>query len=509
MHPPPSDPSLPLVELPLRLLTSAQYENTIADLLGPGLDAGEIPADQRINDRGFTAAGTTIATVEPASVARFEELATSYASQVFADEARRSALLGCAPADPADPCIGAFIERFGRMTFRRPLSSEERATFDGLLADLLTDGSLSESLELLVTAFLQSPYFLYRVELGESAVGGARAITDFEMASRLSFALLNRGPSEALLDAAAAGELDTADGVQRHAAELLADPRAVPVVQSFFHEYFKLGALSGLHRDPEVFPDFDPALGPLFREEIDRLIEEAFREDLPIRGLLNQRRAFVNDDLARHYDIDAPGEDWAGVDLPEASPRRGLLSTGAFLVSHAAPEETSPMRRGWFIRLALLCDEIEEPPPDAQANFPEADRTKTMRERFAEHVTNPSCQGCHNLLDPLGLPMEDFDAVGAFRETDLGRPLDLSGELEGVTFWGTAELADTLAEHPSVGPCITANLIEYFGSLPKFHRQEELGEAILGGATSSDLRSLLVEITASDVFRYGTAQEGL
>jgi hypothetical protein len=333
-------------------------------------------------------------------------------------------------------------------------------------------------------------------------------LRSYEMASRLSFALLDRGPDDALLDAALAGELDDADGVRRHASRLLEDPGAVPVVQRFFGEYLQLGALEGIHKDPTVFPDFDPALGDDFRREIDLLVEEAFERGLPIDELLTRRRAFVSPALAEHYGVEHPGGDgFEPVDLPRDGARRGILATAGFLSSHAAPEETSPVKRGWFIRLSLLCDDIPEPPPEVQANFPVVDRSQTMRERFEEHTANATCRGCHDALDPLGLPMEEFDAIGMFRVDDQGQELDLSGELDGVSFWGTAEMAQVLRDDARVVPCMARHVTRYFAGIGEFVGEEAVAEAVLGATATNDLRSILVEVVASDAFRYAGALE--
>ena len=507
VRPPPArvDLVLQLPEPRLRRLTAVQFRNTIADLLGPGLtDAAEIPGDHRIDERGFTSAGATEAIIGRTDVERFEELALSYAAQVFASDARRRELVRCDPDTANNPCLRTFLEVFGRRAWRRPLSTEELATLLQLTTDLAADGGVWPALELTVAALLQSPHFLYRVELGEPAQGDTRVVVGYEMASRLSFALLERGPDDALLDAAAAAELDSAEGVRRYAEQLIEDPRAVPAVQRFFAEYLQLGALQGLHRDPDVFPDFDPSLATAFRQEVDHLVEDAvFDRARSFTHLLTDRRAFVDQALADHYGVGHPGgSEMVAVDLPADGPRAGILATAGFLASHAAPEETSPVRRGWFIRLALLCEEVPAPPPEVQANFPVVDLTQTMRERFEQHAADPACRGCHDALDPLGLPMEEFDAVGAYRTTDRGKELDLSGDLDGVTFSGTAAMGEALAADSRVAPCMTAHLVRYFAGLPPWPEEEAIGATILEDAAAHDIRSLLSEISTSDVFRY-------
>jgi len=512
VHPPPSDPGVSLPGPRLRRLTVDQYRNTVRDLLGGDLeDISEIPADYRADERGFTSIGAAEATVGRADTERFEELSLSYAAQVFDDVGRREALVGCDPSDAGDPCVVDFITDFGRRAWRRPLGGDDIDVMVGLVSELAESGEVWDALELTVAALLQSPHFLYRVELGERAAGDSRMIRGYEMASRLSFALLDRGPDDALLDAAAAGELDDGEGVRRHAQRLLEDPRAVAAIQRFFGEYLQLGSLEGIHRDPSVFPDFDPALGDDFRREIDLIVEDAvFDRRLAIGDLLTNRRAFVSPALADHYGVDHPGGDgFEPIDLPADGPRGGLLATAGFLASHAAPEETSPVKRGWFIRLSLLCDDIPEPPPEVQANFPVVDREKTMRQRFEEHTASPTCRACHEALDPLGLPMEEFDAIGMFRVDDRGQELDLSGELDGVPFWGTAEMNDALRDDPRVVPCMTRHVARYFAGVPEFPGEAAVADTVLASGVGADLRSILIEVLASDAFRYaGALEEG-
>ncbi|MCA9625858.1 MAG: DUF1592 domain-containing protein, partial [Myxococcales bacterium] len=325
-------------------LTAAQYRNTVLDLLGG--DLPETPLEADTNPYLFFSIGATSTELSEVGVQLLEEAADRLASTVFANEARRLELVGCEPSG-VDACASDFIAAFGRRAFRRPLSAEEQTRWEAVAADL-GEGDGWLGLQMVVSGMLQAPSFVYRVELGEpdEADPTRRRYTGFEMASRLSYLLWNTTPDDTLLDAAAAGDLDHAAGVDQQARRLLADPRASQAVQDFFAQYFDLGRLDGVTRDVASYPQFSEGLPEAMRTEVRLMVDDFVnRRQADVRGVFSTRRTFVNSELAALYGVEAEGATpiaFVPVELPEDGPRAGLLTLGAFLAMNAHETETSP-----------------------------------------------------------------------------------------------------------------------------------------------------------------------
>jgi hypothetical protein len=490
----------------LRRLTRAQYANAIRDLLGPDITVpGDFEPDTVLS--GFASIGSSLTTISATAAEKLESAAGSIATQAFSDPARRSRLVACQPTAAVDEaCARAFVTTFGRRAWRRPLQAEEVDRYTAIATQGASmAGDFWSGLGHALSGLLQSPHFLYRVEIGRpGVVAGHRHFDSWELASRLSFFFWNSTPDDALLEAADRGALTRPDALRREAERLLASPRGRGVVRSFFYELMRLDGLDDLEQSPANFPRATRTIGPAMREETLRLLEEVvLSPDGDYRRVFDAPFTFVNRELAQLYGLPAAGADFVRTALPAAGLRQGLLGQSSFLATNAHEATTSPTRRGKFVREVLLCHEIPAPPPDVDASLPEekpGDAPRTMRQRLSGHNA-PACTACHARMDPLGLAFENFDALGAERTRDAGQMIDPSGDLDGQRFAGPRELATLLRGHPDVELCLVRNLYRYALGRLEIPGEEDLIRRIGAGLAGDRFRSALLGIVESDGFR--------
>jgi hypothetical protein len=497
------EPAAPL----LPRLTEAQYRNALADLIGPGVPVTPVEADT--NPYLFYSIGATTTTLSELGTELYEKSADAVTHYVFADPARRAAFVGCAPAAPGDACVEEFLGSFGRRVLRRPLASDELARWVTVATELAQPDAW-EGLRLAVAGLLQSPYFLYRIELGEPdpAQPGRRRLDGFEIASRLSFLLWDTTPDDELLDAAERGDLDEAEGVIAAAERLLADDRAPATIQAFFAQYLDLGRLAGVSRSPENYPLFTPTTLASMRTEVEMLVDDVVDSGGDARSIFSTRRTFVNAELAALYGVEAEGADattFVAVELDPNGPRAGLLTLGAFLTMNAHETRTSPTARGKYVRERVLCATVPPPPPDVDTQIePPGTEPMTLREQLEEHRKNPACAGCHSFIDPPGFLFEHFDSVGAIRDNDNGLPIDSSGDLDGVPLADASELAALLETDEQVGHCMVTQLYRHaLGRVESKGEEPAIDDLDARFAASSyDFRALVVELVSHEAFRY-------
>jgi len=490
----------------LRRLLGSQYVASIRLLLGDAAaDAAAPPDDAAIN--GFAAVGAAQLALGSAEVDRYEASARDVAEAAVADGAHLQ-YLDCTPQGPSDDaCMRTFVQRFGRLAFRRSLEADEldRYTAVGLTTagDL---GSFDEGIESSLAALLQSPLFLYQVETGEADPDqpGQRRLRGTELATRVAFFLTGATPDGALLDAAEAGELDDNDGLRNSAFALLEREDARGALGNFSEELLKLHELEGLPKDAATFPTYDAELAAAMREETRLFIEHAAFEGGDFSEIFDANYTFVNDVLAAHYGI--PGEfdeAFVQVTLPPDQRRGGILGHASVLSVLAHVSSTSPTHRGKFVRETLLCTTIPAPPPGVSTDLPVGDGTETLRERLEIHMTDPSCSGCHVLMDPIGFALESYDGVGAFRTMDNNKPIDDASELDGVPVAGAAELGSALRANEAAHACMVRNLYRHATGHIESESELEALQAVTTAYIDSDfdLPSALVEIVASPAFR--------
>ncbi|HVZ75273.1 MAG TPA: DUF1592 domain-containing protein [Polyangia bacterium] len=453
----------------LRRLTSVQYRNAIADLLGGGVT---VPSDFEPDTSlsGFASIGAALVSLSPHLVEQLETAALSVAHQALADGAPgRAALVGCTPAGTTDDaCTTSFLTKFGRRAWRRPLTTDEVSGYASVVKDIQTaTKSFYGGLEYGLAGLLESPHFIYREEMGSPEAGNANvlAFDDHELATRLAFFLWNTTPDDALLDAADARQLSQGNGFATQVARLLASPRATAGAREFFTEYYRLAELDSLPQLPSIFPQKTDTLGPAMREETLRFFSNlALTTKGDMRGLFDSPTTFVNAELAKLYGLPAvTGTDFVQTTLPASGLRVGYLGQGSFLALNAHSDIGSPTYRGKFIREMLMCETVPPPPmnvpplpQDAAGSAPQ-----TMRQKLAVHRAVEPCKTCHTLMDPIGLAYENFDGIGAYRTMDAGQVIDASGDLDGMTFKDPRELATLLHDDSHVMDCFARNLYRY------------------------------------------------
>lgn len=445
----------------LRLLTSSQYRATLASLFPFAGELGlEIEEDVTFN--GLRAIGASNVALSAKATEAYQAAALKLAARAFADVAAATAFTGCNVAESA--CAAGFIADFGRRAFRRSLSAEEQSRFLSIYqagVQKLSDGS--SGLRYAVRAMLGSPHFLYRAELGAPSSGPTpRRLSDAEAASKLAYLLSNAPPDAELLRLAESGALQAPGAFAAQAARLLAASSLSQGMENLFDDYLNLGSLASLEKLPSAFPDFTPTLALAMREETLLGLSGAVASQADFRSVFNSPKTFVDAELAKLYGVPGvSGSSFVEVELPAASGRRGLLGQAALLSINAHASTSSPTLRGKFVRQTLLCQGIPAPPPNVDTTLPDASEAATARERFTVHRTDPNCAGCHQLMDPIGLGLENFDAIGQYRQSENGQNIDASGELDGTSFRDPAELADALAQHPELPECLSRTVFRY------------------------------------------------
>jgi hypothetical protein len=367
----------------------------------------------------------------------------------------RARIFSCRPAAAADErtCARSILSRLGRLAYRRPLEASE---LDRLLAfydDERRHSDFEGGIELALRFMLSSPPFIFRMESepAELPAGAVYALSDLDVASRLSFFLWSSIPDDALLTAAEHGELRDPAGIERQVRRMLADPRAEALVENFAGQWLYLRNLTGTRPDPPSFPDFDDNLRQSLRRETELFFTSIMQEDRGIVDLLTADYTFVNERLARHYGIPGIyGDRFRRVPVADDR-RRGLLGQGSVLTVTSYATRTSPVLRGKWILENLL----GAPPPPPPPNVPDLEDTPNtegmaIRDRMVKHRANPACASCHARMDPYGFALENFDAIGRWRtrESD-GKAIDASATLpDGTSFNGPKELRAAILRRP-------------------------------------------------------------
>ncbi|MEO0475771.1 MAG: DUF1592 domain-containing protein [Planctomycetota bacterium] len=340
------------------------------------------------------------------------------------------------------------LERFATRAFRRPADSGEVGALLRLYRDARAAGDDYESaIKLALTATLVSPNFLYRPIANPKPHDPAfiYELNDYELASRLSYFLWSSMPDGRLLALARAKQLRKPDVLREQVRRMLMDPRSDAMVENFAGQWLLLRKLDGLEMDPKQFPAFDDDLREAMRTEAELFFKDVLRNNRSVIAFLDSDRAFVNEGLAKHYGIrGVRGDDFKMVTLPADSPRGGVLTMAATLTVTSHATRTSPVKRGDYVLAQLMGTAPPPPPPDVpplEIATEQVGEEKSLREQLAAHVADPNCAVCHKRLDPIGLAMENFDAIGAWRDTEQGKPIDATGELPGgVSFNGPIEL---------------------------------------------------------------------
>jgi hypothetical protein len=494
-----------------RRLTRDQYASTVRDLVGDmkNVAAAQLPDDAPA-DEAFADPGALI--VSPDWAANAMNAAEAAARIAVAN---LPALLPCDPAS-GESCARQFITSFGKRAFRRPVTPAE---MDGLLKihALGASSGFSHGVELVVRAMLQAPSFLYRLELGQQmgSSPGLVQLTPHEVASRLSYLFWGTAPDETLMAEADAGKLATGDQIGAQARRLLADPRARATIAGFHGRWLGIDGLAQAAKDPQRYPQFDDRLTASMRTELQMFLDDLLKSDGRMESLFTAHFTYVDASLAPLYEVPAPAAgSFARVEL-DPTRRAGILTNAGLLSAHTFADESEPIHRGKFIRERLLCMTPPDPPAGLMVMPPTPAPGVSTRQRLIEHSAIPSCQSCHQLMDPIGFAFEAYDGIGRFRTRDgNGRPVDdnaqlmMTMDIDGPVK-GPIELAQKLAGSRQVQACLTTTAVQYAQS------RETGSDACLQSklisafdAARHDVRELFVAIARSDGFRYRQAIAG-
>ncbi len=429
---------------------------------------------------------------------------------VFSDSARRVALVGCTPASATDPCLATFFTTFGLHAFRRPLTNDELQRYLGIVSIVSTqvNYTLWDGVQYAVAGIIQSPNLIYLPEVGEPDTQDKTRFryTSWEVATRLAYAITGAPPDDTLLGLAAADQLTDLTTVQAQAERLITSAAGrASLVNDFFGEYWALNALDGLGKDTSVFPLWTSTLGAAMGQETQLMMDDAvFANESDFSSLFTRRSTFVNSELANLYGLPAPTADgFNKVQIPDNWERAGALGMASYLSINSKSTRTSPTIRGRFIVQRLLCTSIPPPP----ANIPPLDDSATsapmtMRDRLTTQHKNPGCAGCHDLMDPPGLSLEKFDGIGAFRTTDNGLALDVSGTLNGTAYDGEVGLGSTLASDPKLNACLAQQVFRYAAGEKANEPGELLALQNAADASQGKVKALVLGVVTSDLFRY-------
>jgi len=430
------------------------------------------------------------------------------------DNPLRDRIVTCDFKKGGDTCLREILQGFAERAWRRPLVKSEVDALIKLVAVAGSQGDTAEAgLRTALRAILLHPAFLYRVELDAAPMSEAsHPLSDYEMASRLSYFLWSSMPDQALFDAANAGKLHEDADLDAQVDRLLADPKSRAMVDNFAGQWLYTRELTDHQADFQLFPTYDPDLAASMKAESDLFFEELLKsKDLGIDSLVKANFTYLDDRLANHYGLPAPGSQTPVRVALKSGQRGGILSQASWLTVTSNPDRTSPVKRGKWILSNMLCSQPPDPPP----NIPSITKTdltgKTVREVLEEHRKNPACATCHKVMDQLGFALENYDAIGAWRTVDDGFPIDSTGKLpDGTEFKDGAEMADVVSKDPRFPRCVAKKMFTYaLGRGPTMADDPWLDKLATDFTSKgSQLRELVKLIVKSEPFRTRRGEKG-
>jgi hypothetical protein len=503
---------------PLRRLTRFEYENTVRDLLGlttvPKKGIAGFSADQESASSGYVRGGAVTAAPDARVLMQAaEELAGAALQQV-------SSLLPCSPLPTAaaeqDACADKFVASFGRRAYRRPLTDAEVKDLRDLYRAQRTPeagADFQQAVGNVITAMLQSPYFLYRWEVGAAAPikdGLLVRFNQHETASRLSYLIWASMPDDKLFEAADTGKLATADQVAAQARRLLADARAKDALQDFHLQWLNMGGLADMPKDPSLTDVYTPEVAQAMLRETREFVASVFqgpKADGKLETLMTAQASFANAALAKIYGLpNVTGADLKPVSYNPAE-RAGLFTQGTFLSMKADAIDSHPIKRGDTMLNKVLCIPLEVPASIMVPPLPEPQPGQTTRERVSIH-SEAACATCHKLIDPIGFAFENYDAIARYRAMEEGKPVDASGVFPlgsgALTFKNAVELLPQLARTPEARDCMVTQWWRYALRRNEAQTEEPSMKLVREAFAQSgyDMRELLVAFTRTRAFSH-------
>ncbi len=493
----------------VRRLTTTELVNSLFDNLGVAFEPEDVgfPSESPVD--GFDN-NTGASNVSQFRADRLFDVAEDVSTTATSD---LSLLLPCEPDAVTKKCINDFVSALGLKMFRRPLTPEEQRIFVDLYDSRVEEDGTPTAVSLIVQTMIMSPQFIFRFERGiqspDPDFPSRIQLTEYELATRMSYFLWASGPDDDLLRAVKDNKLVALDGRRAEAQRMLDDPKAHRGVAHFTSQWGNLRGLDNpdLDRDPNAFPDFDTELVTHMRTETETFLERTVWE----RGgglteFLTSKDSYISGRLAELYDMNLGlgPDDWIWTSLPAT--RQGFLTQSSFLTQFSHAADPSPVQRGLFIRNRLLCQDVPPPPPNVATELGPPEEATTNRERLSVHVRE-ECYGCHKLMDDIGLGFEHFDAIGAFREKDGGKEVVATGELFSTKdidgpFDMANELIDKLVSSEEVQSCFVANVFQYaYGRRPT--REEQcIVQTLNQSSPERSLLTLMLEMVMTDSFGY-------
>jgi hypothetical protein len=485
-------------------LTAAQYQNAVKDLLNVTVTT-PLPSEDEAGAFGNRA---NLLDVSPALLEAYADAAEEVANQVMP---HLGTLLTCQPLNAASPaCVEPFIRSFGARAWRRPLDAAEVASLLKLHADLTARFDGNAGVSAVLQAFLISPKFVFRSEVGDPMAGSkTRRLTPFEVATALAFTLWNTTPDAPLMNAATIGKLTAPTDIQAMARTMLGDARAQETTTNFVERWLGIQTVETNLKSAKLFPAYSPALMQAMAAQARLSVGGTLWNDKSgVRELLTGSTTFVDRQTAPLYGLPAA----MATTTPQAvaldpTQRLGILTQLAFLAAHASEDASKPVLRGQFVRENILCQDVPPPPPDVKIDDVMGASSLTARQRFTMHATNPACATCHKMFDGLGFAFENYDALGAYRTMDNGLPVDASGTLVDVSgtetpFHNALDLVRILGGSEQTYRCFAQRLFESFGGRPAV--QSDVSDLARAHAAFHDggynVKNLLAALTVSDGF---------
>lgn len=452
----------------LHRLNAREYDNTIRDLIGLDLKTSaslEFPADEWGD--GFDNDGDVL-TTSALGAEKYLQSAQQVVDSALADAGARARILSCSLEGAGEAqCLSTTVDEFARRAFRRPVSAEELAPYLGLVQIAKGQGDSAErGLALSLAALLTSPDFLFRAE-PDATPGVVRALNDYEIASRLSYFIWSSMPDEPLFQAASQGQLTQASGVATQVQRMLADPKAAAFSEVLAGQWMQAVALRYSEPDATIFPAWKLTLRAAMEQELEAFLEPIVKGTAPATDLLSANYTYVNQELATFYGLPNAASLGAQFQRVEVDPskRGGVLRQGGFLVLTSHPDRNSPTKRGKWILDRLLCDPPPPPPATVPALDPNVPFEGTLRQRLDQlhKKAGATCAACHTITDPMGFALENYDAIGMWRDQDAGYPIDATGTMPGtgVPFNGAAEVTQAIVADARFPACVAKQLLTF------------------------------------------------
>jgi len=486
----------------LRRLTAVQLRNSLVAVFqgDQSVPDGDVLVDPVVNGFRVDATEAVIRDLDSQKLMTYAESVADWAVTQ-----KLGQLVTCDQSDPA--CRRQFVQDFGARVRRQPLPDE---AVDAYAALFDQEASFADGARAVIATMLQSPYFVYRREIGEPDPDrpGENRLTPYELASNLSYMLTDRPPDDQLMTAAREGRLSTTDDLAREAERLLATPESAETLSRFVRGWLKTDDLETRAKDDPT-NQLTPEVRTAMLGETDALFVDLVRSGGGVKELLTAPYTFLNQTLAAYYQLGGVGGDgFQRVDIPAGTRALGVLGHGSVLTRHALSDSSSPVQRGKLVRERFLCEEMPPPPPNVNPMLGDPNGAVTTRQRYEQHTTDPACFSCHRRMDLIGFAFEHFDGFGRYRDQEGGVAIDSTGKMvdrpEGdVPLDGVASVASYLADSQEVQTCLVRYMSYYSYGLDGCNQQEILDDAAASGST---IKSVVLGIIRAPQFSHRAAR---